>query len=582
MMFKALACDLDGTLASEDRIGPAALDALARARHAGLKVILVTGRTFFELTRVCEQLDLFDAVVAENGAVLYFPQEAMIRDQGPPPPARLLSELDQRGIYHQIGRVIVGTARSDERRVREALEVAGVSRDLVYNRAALMLLPAGTGKGKGVERMLRSLGLSFQDTLALGDAENDLALFDACAWAACPENAVPEVKARADWVFSGQNGESVAAAITGPIIHGLLSARHSLRHRIAVGWVVETSEPATIPARDVNVLIQGDPFSGKSGLMGVLIERLLTAHYAVCVLDPEGDYGVLADLPGVTWAEVGDRGALDRALAQFRRDTAACVVVDLSALPHPQKLEMLRAALQWIRNSRRRSGLPHWVFLDEAHYSLHREGVADEVIGIEDKGFCLATYRPSWLKDSVMKALDVFVVARTTADDELGPLRSRLSRVGPVAEGPLAVLPRLPAGEFLMVEPEGQGPALTFVAAPRETTHVRHLTKYAESCVPFGERFLFRRPDGHVVADAQSLQDFRRVVARVEDGVLAHHAGRGDFSRWVLEVFSDRELARQLKKTEARWHRGEIPDLRRAVDRLITFRYGTGASCLVR
>ena len=127
-MFKALACDFDGTLASDDRIGPVALDALAKARQAGLRVILVTGRTFFELTRVCERLDLFDAVVAENGAVLYFPQNAMIRDQGPEPPTRLLSELDQRGIYYQVGRVIVGTARADEAGVREALEAAGVSR----------------------------------------------------------------------------------------------------------------------------------------------------------------------------------------------------------------------------------------------------------------------------------------------------------------------------------------------------------------------------------------------------------------------------------------------------------------------
>jgi len=548
MTFKVLACDFDGTLASEGQIGPSALEAIEKARQAGLKVILVTGRTFFELTRVCERLDLFDAVVAENGAVLYFPRNAMIRDQGPAPPTRLLNELDQRGISYQVGRAIVGTSRADERGVREALEAAGVNRELVYNRAALMLLPVGIEKGQGVEHVLRSFGLSFQDALALEDAENDLALFEACAWAACPGNAIPELKARADWVFSGENGESVAVAITGSIIEGRLPARHSPRHRIAVGWVVETSEPATIPARDVNVLIYGDPLSGKSWLAGALVERLLAARYAICVLDPEGDYRVLADLPSVIWAEVCDRAALVRALTQFARDAAGCLVVDLSALPHPQKLQMIRAGLQWIRESRRRSGLPHWVLLDEAHYSLHRDGVADDVIGIEDKGFCLATYRPSWLRDSVVKQLDVFILAHATADDELAFLRSRLSNG-----------------------------AITFVATPRETTHVRHLRKYADSRVPFGERFLFRRPDGHVVAEAQSLHDFRRVLMTVDDHVIAHHARLGDFSRWVLDVFSDPELARQLKKTEARWRRGEVPDLRRAIDRLITFCYGTGA-----
>ena len=48
MRFSALACDYDGTLAFADRIGPEALGALERARQARLRLILVTGRTFFD------------------------------------------------------------------------------------------------------------------------------------------------------------------------------------------------------------------------------------------------------------------------------------------------------------------------------------------------------------------------------------------------------------------------------------------------------------------------------------------------------------------------------------------------------
>ena len=576
MIFKALACDFDGTLASEDRIRDSARDALRQAREAGSRLILVTGRTFFELTRVCECLDLFDAVVAENGGVLYFPRDAMIRDQGPAPPTRLLAELDRRGIYYQVGRVIVGTMRADEPGVREALNASGVSRELVYNRGHLMLLPMGISKGTGVERVLRSLGLSFQDVLALGDAENDLPFFEACGWGACPANGVPALKERADWVFPGENGDGVAAAITGPIIHGLLSGRHSPRHRVAVGWVAETSEPVTIPVRDVNVLIHGDPLSGKSWLAGALIERLRAARYSVFVIDPEGDYRVLARLPGVTGAEILGRASLDQAFAQFDRSPEACVVTDLSALSHEGKLELIQAALEKIGDSRRRSGLPHWVVLDEAHYSLHRSGVADEVLGLEHKGFCLATYRPSWLRDSVAKRLDVFMLARTTAAEELRFLHARLGTLAG-AERALATLPDLPGGEFVLIEPDGGAVALTFVAAPRETVHVRHLSKYVESRVPAAEGFVFRGADGRAIASADNLHDFRRVVSTVADAVLAQHAARGDFSRWVLDVFSDRELARQLRKTEARWRRGEIPDLRGAIDRLIAFRYGADA-----
>ncbi|HJR50363.1 MAG TPA: HAD hydrolase family protein, partial [Gemmatimonadales bacterium] len=302
--FQALACDFDGTLAVEDRVPPAVRDALDQARRAGLRLILVTGRTFFELTRVCDCLDTFDGVVAENGAVIYYPGSAMIRDQGPPVSGRLLAELDRRGIYYQVGRVIVGTARAAQAAVQEALAAAGVTRELIHNRAALMLLPAGVTKGSGVRHVLRFLGLSPHDVLALGDAENDLPLFDACGFSGCPGDSIAAVRERVDWVFPGGAGDGIAAAITGPILEGRLPVQHSPRHRLPIGWAATTSERVTIPVRGVNVLIHGDPHSGKSWLAGAFVEGLVAARYSVCVIDPEGDYRVLARQPGIAWREI--------------------------------------------------------------------------------------------------------------------------------------------------------------------------------------------------------------------------------------------------------------------------------------
>jgi hydroxymethylpyrimidine pyrophosphatase-like HAD family hydrolase len=576
VFFKALASDYDGTLASADRIPPSVREALGQARRAGLSLILVTGRTFFELTRVCDCLDLFDAVVAENGAVLYYPRSAMIRDQGPPVPVRLLAELDRRGIYYQVGRVIVGTGRHDESPVREALATAGVTRDLVYNRAALMLLPAGVSKGSGVQQALRVLGLSSHDVLALGDAENDLPLFEACGFSGCPGDSLPAVQERVDWVFPGVHGDGIAAAITERILPGRLAVRDSPRHRIAIGWVAATSAPVTIPARGVNVLIHGDPHSGKSWLAGAIVERLVAGRYAVCVIDPEGDYRVLAHLPGMRWAEVHEPAEVERALDELLRDPTASAVLDLSTLPHAGKLALIERGLRRIRELRRSVGRPHWVLIDEAHYSLHRGGVAAELLDVENGGFCFVTYRPSWLREPVARAVDLFVLARTTAAEELGFLASTLPGVAGEGAGLVDALARLPRGEFLLVprDHDRQPGVLTFVAAPRQTVHVRHLTKYVDSCVPPGLEFLFRGPDGRVRAAADSLHSFRRVVATAPDDVLAHHAGHGDFSRWVRDVFADAELARQLRKIEARWRRRELADLRRPIDALITVRYG--------
>jgi hydroxymethylpyrimidine pyrophosphatase-like HAD family hydrolase len=43
MIFRALACDDDGTLATHDRIAESTIGALRRAREAGLRLVLVTG-----------------------------------------------------------------------------------------------------------------------------------------------------------------------------------------------------------------------------------------------------------------------------------------------------------------------------------------------------------------------------------------------------------------------------------------------------------------------------------------------------------------------------------------------------------
>jgi len=156
-------------------------------------------------------------------------------------------------------------------------------------------------------------------------------------------------------------------------------------------------------------------------------------------------------------------------------------------------------------------------------------------------------------------------------------LRATLAELGEGAARAVDSLPGLPPGEFVLVQGRDAQPAepVTFVPVPRETTHVRHLRKYAEGGVPVERRFFFRRPEGELVATADSLTSFGHALAVIDDGVLAFHAERGDFSRWVLGVFSDPTLGQQFRKTEARWRRGEIRDLRAAMERLVAARYGS-------
>ena len=71
MRYLAIACDYDGTLAKDGQVDESTVAALKRLRDSGRKLIMVSGRQLEDLFAVFPYTDLFDSIVAENGAVLY-------------------------------------------------------------------------------------------------------------------------------------------------------------------------------------------------------------------------------------------------------------------------------------------------------------------------------------------------------------------------------------------------------------------------------------------------------------------------------------------------------------------------------
>ena len=110
----ALATDYDGTLASHGVVSPAAIDALKRVKQSGRKLLLVTGRELPDLGRVFSQLELFDLVVAENGALLFDPATRKEKLLASPPPAALVQRLRALDIPLCVGRSIVATYEPHE------------------------------------------------------------------------------------------------------------------------------------------------------------------------------------------------------------------------------------------------------------------------------------------------------------------------------------------------------------------------------------------------------------------------------------------------------------------------------------
>src|SRR5262252_6522123 len=112
MRYLALCCDYDGTLAHHGTMAAATIAALERVAASGRRVVLVTGRELEDLQRVLPRLDLFERVVAENGALLYVPSTGEERRLAAPPAEALVRALEQRKVTPlSVGRSIVATSQ---------------------------------------------------------------------------------------------------------------------------------------------------------------------------------------------------------------------------------------------------------------------------------------------------------------------------------------------------------------------------------------------------------------------------------------------------------------------------------------
>ncbi len=214
MRFRALATDYDGTLADRGRVDEAAWAALERLKAAGFRLVLVTGRERADLEAVCPRLDLFDRAVLENGALLCRPGEGSERPLAPAPPPGFAEALAIRGVGPiSVGRVVVATWEPHREAIEATIRDLGLDLRVIPNKRALMVLPPGVDKASGLLAALGELGVDPGEVVGVGDAENDLALLDACGFAVAVANALPEVKRRADLTTRGERGAGVAELV---------------------------------------------------------------------------------------------------------------------------------------------------------------------------------------------------------------------------------------------------------------------------------------------------------------------------------------------------------------------------------
>ncbi|HXP98420.1 MAG TPA: pyridoxal phosphatase, partial [Telmatospirillum sp.] len=267
MTYRVVAFDLDGTLLdSRRRIRDDTLAALREVREKGLKVIVVTGRHHVAAHAYHDLLGLETPIICCNGAYVFDYAQAAVLAANPlkKDQARALVALSRRHGLHNFVYTEDAMTFEDENdhvkglrvwaedlpaRVKptmrkvdnfeEVIEQALVIWKLVISHPVTAVLDAGiaemkrdvevsyesswhnrmdvaqlgNSKGGRLAEWVRGQGIEMADVIAFGDSDNDISMLTQAGVGVAMGNSVDEVKACANWVTSGNDGDGIAAAL---------------------------------------------------------------------------------------------------------------------------------------------------------------------------------------------------------------------------------------------------------------------------------------------------------------------------------------------------------------------------------
>ncbi len=541
MRYLALATDYDDTIATSGHLGDDARRALQQLRTSGRRAVLITGRMLEDLLTVCPGLDLFAAVILENGAVLYVPSTRETRVLCPSVPESLARELTRRGVAPLAkGRAILATYRPHEIAVLESIRDLGLELQIVFNGNAVMVMASGVNKGSGLRAALRELDLSIHEAVGVGNGQNDHSFLDLCECAVAVSNAIDAVKAKADFTTSASCGAGVIQLIDELVANDLAD-----RATGGVGDVVvlaqrRDAEPATFRPYGQNILVCGPSGAGKSTFATGLIERLIDRDYQLCIVDPEGDYGTLDMI--VTMGNRLRPPQVEEVLARLG-DSRADVVVNLLGIALRDRPDFFAQLLPRLQALRARTGGPDWIVIDEAHHLLPSAwGHAPYTLPQRMGETVLITHRPSEVAPASLAMMDIAVAVGPSPGRTLAELASALGLPPPV-------VPRAKRDEAIIWERSAGLDPYAAIIVPARSARLRHLRKYAEGNL--GPRsFFFRGPALRMKLRAQNLTVFCDLAAGVDDETWQFHLSRGDYSAWLATTIKDDDLAGEVAGVE--------------------------------
>lgn len=543
MRYLALATDYDGTLAADGRVTEKTRSALKRLRDSGRKLLLVTGRQLEDLIEVFSDVELFDRVVAENGALLYEPSTKEERSLGTPPPPAFVDALESRGVPVSTGRVIVATWEPHETAVLEAIKELGLELQVIFNKGAVMVLPQGLNKAAGLHAALERMGLSPHNVVGVGDAENDHAFLNLCECSVAVANALEMVKETADIVTTADRGDGVIELIDRMIATDLEEVAPELAGRKVLLGRRKDESPVDLDPYGTNLLIAGSSGAGKSTITVGLLERFAGAGYQFCLIDPEGDYMAMAG--AVRLGDQEHKPSYEE-IHQVLSNPDQSVVVNLLGLRLQDRPAFFQGLLTRLMELRGATGRPHWLVVDEAHHLMpESRETTGAILPREFVGLILVTVHPDLVSRAAASLVHAALAAGESPKETLEAFASTAGLKKPQVEDLT-----LETGKVLAWFP-ALGPPFVVEIEPPTTEHNRHHRKYAEGTLTEDQSFYFRGPEEKLNLKAVNLMRFVEIAEGVDDETWRHHLKAGDYSNWFRETIKDPELAAEAESVEA-------------------------------
>jgi 3-deoxy-D-manno-octulosonate 8-phosphate phosphatase KdsC-like HAD superfamily phosphatase len=477
----------------------------------------------------------------------------------------LLKALRARSVAPlEVGEVIVATNESQRTAVQDVVWELGLETQVIGNRSAVMLLPAGINKASGLEHALRKLGLSRHEAVGIGDAENDHSFLRSCECAVAVANATDSLKEDVVFVTASPNGAGVRELVDALLDDDLARFEGQIERNLLLLGNLPDGGGVRIAPYGRNILIAGPSGSGKSTLAAGLIERLIEKDYQVCVVDPEGDYGSLPDLValGNQWRapSVGE-------IMAILEDPKVNLSINLLGVPLNDRPDFLAQLIPHVHALRTRTARPHWVVLDEAHHTLPGTGgPADSALPRQVGETLLVTVDPEHVSKQMLSTIDVVMAAGPAPEQTLEKFARATNRRLDWPE-----TPTYHRGQVVVWFAGAGQPPFTIQPEPGRAERIRHHRKYAEGDLRW-HSFYFRGPEGRTNLKAHNLSMFCHLAQGIDDETWLYHLRRGDYSRWFRSSIRDAELAERAEHIEKR--RDLAPShTRQMIQELIQSRY---------